>query len=168
MAKFKERMGGFIDSLNRYIEMNDSEMDYKNITKHIPTEKDRANKPLRLYRGIFFNDLSSAEITKIFSEKTFNVKGISYTKSLQEAMAFAVGENIFSYRPGYIPKLKKDQLGLLVEYVAHPSEIIIDLEYASNNYDILAIENEEVILTDKVRPCKIVKYISDVGIKSVK
>ena len=170
MERYKRFFEGndvFINSLNNYIQDNYSDKDIKiiqNFKSRIGIEKE---KSLRLYRGIFLDNLSEKEINYYLNLKFIEDKNISYTRSYSEALAFASGSNIFNKTHS---KLSSEQLGILLKVQIPVNDIIIDLNYALNSdeYEELdIIEENEVIVKIKSRQCKIIAFITDRGIKKI-
>lgn len=132
------------------------------------------NKEYKLYRGLFLsNDESSSEyynLDDILKTNKFIDKkssSISWTTNLKIARRFALGNtNVFDNKTEFnsIDKLFK-KYGIVIEHIFSPSEVILDLEYISENNDYLKNyinwpdESEVIINPVKGKSYKVIEVI---------
>lgn len=167
--KFSEAVSknNFIKAVNSYVEDNYTDKDLKIIQNYKSIQGIDKNMGHILYRGLFLNGLSNAQIREYFSMKFIEDKGMSWTHSYSEAMSFAYGSNIFSSNK----KLAPNQLGIVIQSSFSLNDIIIDFNYIlkNNTYpELEVIEEDEVLVKIKKRNCKIIALVSDVGVKKIR
>jgi len=147
----------FIDSLNSYLSDNYDENDIKIITEFKTSEKEKQNKVYKLYRGVFYNNISKDKKQEIIKTKSFLDNEMSYTTDLNVAKVFAHGSNIYE---NDLSKLKDDQFGFVVEGNFSSNEVVIDIDYAiQKGLDIEAISEHEVIVKPKNRNLNVIYIV---------
>lgn len=150
----------FINSLNAYISDNYSTKDIKTIQNYKSKIGVDKESNLTLYRGLFFNNLFFEQKTKLLNQKFIEDNNMSYTRNLEEAIAFATGSNIYSKNKKI--KLFPNQLGIIIKVPFSLNEIIADFKYILENDsypELDVIEENEVIVKKKKRLCKISHFI---------
>jgi len=167
MAKTAAVTPDFLEAVNHYVD-NEYDQALLDVIAEHPTEVgiEKSGSPMTLYRGVFFNDLSPEQLRALESSPTLRDRGMSWSKHIDEARAFAADSNKWDFNEAELHNFGPAQAGAVLVRHFLPEEIIIDLDFAIKHEqyaDVNIIEEDEVLVVPSLEDVQVLEVYTANG-----